>query len=456
MRYFSIVIISLAGIFSGSLLLACQPELSLDSPPTDCTDFGMPKVSLQDLKKYYLGQTRVFPDSVQWEGYVVSSDASSNLFGEVYLQDDPENPSGGLVLRVDLSGSHVILPYGARVALNLKGLYLGKSGDSFELGGAFPSFGNIGIGRLPASKLSDHVRVLCAPLVEPGAVSLNLEELRGILLNTLVELKGVEFIEEDIGFTFAEQGEQTRRNLQDCAGNAISVRNSGYSDFYSLPLPAGNGRAMGILSSYRNSFELLIMNPSDLTFDQLRCEDRIVKKTSNQILISEIADPDNLPEARFIELFNASDSIFELHGWELQRFTNANTEPGLKVFLDGLTINPGQAMVLSAFPDVFQDTYGFAPDLEAPSNGPADSNGDDSVELIDPFGNVVDVFGRPGTDGSGTSHEFEDGRAIRKKEVVRASSVFDSAQWIIFNDSGGNGTVEQPQKAPQDFSPGRH
>ena len=46
------------------------------------------------------------------------------------------------------------------------------------------------------------------------------------------------------------------------------------------------------------------------------------------------------------------------------------------------------------------------------SGGVADSNGDDNFQLLK-NGAVVDVFGRPGQDGSGTDHEFEDGQALR-------------------------------------------
>jgi hypothetical protein len=198
------------------------------------------------------------------------------------------------------------------------------------------------------------------------------------------------------------------------------------------------------------------MDPEDLRLEQPRCESRIERKTSDQILISELADPDNLSEARFTELFNASDSLFRLDGWELRRFTNANPEPGLSVSLDGLEIEAGGLLVFSAYPEVFETTYGFPPDVIVSRNGPADSNGDDSIELIDPFGNVVDTFGTPGKDGTGTACEFEDGRALRREGVLLSSSVFNPSEWIIHNDSGGNGTIAGPKNAPEDFSPGFH
>jgi hypothetical protein len=88
------------------------------------------------------------------------------------------------------------------------------------------------------------------------------------------------------------------------------------------------------------------------------------------------------------------------------------------------------------------------------TNSPADSNGDDNIALIDPFGTVVDIFGVIGEDGSNTNHEFEDGKAERRIEVISGNSVFTESEWIIYNDMGNNGTINLPQNAPLDFTPG--
>ena len=101
----------------------------------------------------------------------------------------------------------------------------------------------------------------------------------------------------------------------------------------------------------------------------------------------------------------------------------------------------------------FEAVYGFPPDLGIGTNSPADSNGDDNLELVDPFGKVIDVFGVVGEDGSGTNHEFEDGRALRKPEFSRGNGSFDFNEWYIWNDSGDMGTTKQVKIAPDDFSP---
>jgi hypothetical protein len=266
----------------------------------------------------------------------------------------------------------------------------------------------------------------------------------------------VEFSAEEAGLPFADPGVETRRTLVDCEENTLRVRNSGYSDFFAQTLPGGHGTVRGILTKYRNRYEIVVMDPSDFEFTEDRCRANPMKVSSDSILISEIADPDNLPQARFLELYNSSVGEVDLRGWALLRYTNANEQPGRPVLLNGLRIPPRGTLTFSAHPEVFEATYGFPPSLAVPENGPADSNGDDSLVLVDPFGNVRDTFGNPGTDGSGTAHEFEDGKAERHGWVQSSSFLFDPQQWRVFNDSGGSTTLNEPKDAPGDFSPGHH
>jgi hypothetical protein len=186
------------------------------------------------------------------------------------------------------------------------------------------------------------------------------------------------------------------------------------------------------------------------------CGERYPPVTSDSIFISEISDPDNEPQARFLEIFNAGDNEVDLKGWSIVRYTNANTEPGGAADLSGNTIPSKTALVISAWPETFYQVYGFDPNIVIKSNGPADSNGDDNMVLLDPFGKIIDVFGIPGEDGTGTSHEFEDGVAIRKNTIQKANPEFNVLEWEIFNDNGGNGTENRPHTAPEDFTPGRH
>ncbi len=173
--------------------------------------------------------------------------------------------------------------------------------------------------------------------------------------------------------------------------------------------------------------------------------------SASDVFITEIADPQNSSTAgRFVELFNIGTTDIDLStGWALQRWTNDNTDPQTAVSLTGI-IPAGGFYVICNDAAYFLTTYGFAADQDIGTNGPADSNGDDNIALLDASGTIVDMFGVAGEDGSGTGHEFEDGRAERIGTVTSGVSTWDASEWNIDNDSGGG---DGNQYAPEDFDP---
>ena len=190
---------------------------------------------------------------------------------------------------------------------------------------------------------------------------------------------------------------------------------------------------------------------------------------SNQVFINELADPNNATRGRFVELYNDGNSNIDLAGWKLIRYTNDGTTASTEEHLLIGIINANSTFVIgkvsdaSTTTDDFESIFGFPPDQAADphSNGtinmvvtPIDSNGDDQILLIAPDGSIKDIFGVIGEDGSGTAHEFEDGKAVRKLSVTQSNPVWTSTEWDVWNDTGANGTTNDPQDAPANFTPG--
>ncbi|MBT8210940.1 MAG: lamin tail domain-containing protein, partial [Eudoraea sp.] len=248
-------------------------------------------------------------------------------------------------------------------------------------------------------------------IVQPKEVSL--ETITQEKASTLVILDSIQFLDSQAGMPLADEAQETKRQLEDCIGNKIDVVTSGFSDFASAILPAGSGNITGVLISEKEQFTLVVRNLNDIQMNNERCDKGPDPITSDQILISEIADPDNNNKARFIELYNAGEVVLNLKGWTLERYTNGNFELGSVIDLTGIEMAANQAIAIASDSVVFKEIYGFAPIMEGGVNSAADSNGDDNLLLRDPFGMVIDLFGRIGEDGSSTDHEFEDGRALR-------------------------------------------
>lgn len=438
------------------LILGCAKDGEYEVPELDCLSKQEVNASYADIKNRYQGETLEITEDLIIEGYVNSTDKAGNIFGSLHFQDDPAAPAGGFQIDIDLLDSHLFFPPGSHILIKTKGLFLGISHGVYHLGGVFTAFGNKSVGRLPASAVAQHVYMACEPGGSLEAVKVNPGEVTEAMVNTLVHMDGMEFTSTDPGLTFALPEEETLRELQDCDGGKIVLLNSGYADFREESLPEGNGGITAILIRDGGDFQLIIRELPDISFVDSRCPDTVVTMLSTKLYISELADPDNHPEARFIELYYAGDESLSLDGWHLRRYTNANTEPGAVLDLSGIVVSPKSTLVIAARAAEFEAVFGFQPDKEAGVNGPADSNGDDTMELLNPSGAVVDIFGVIGEDGSGTNHEFEDGRALRKALVINGNPEFSFEEWEIFNDSGQSGTINLPQQAPGDFSPGTH
>ncbi len=447
------------GAYTGLLLIfllildSCIKSRDFEPLDPACNDDLIANISFSEVQKLYDGETIQIQDDWIIEGYIVSSDVVGNFFGVLHFQDKPVNPTQAFQIEIDLRDSHLFFAIGDKILIKMKGLYLGKSKEVYKLGGVFLSFGNTSVGRLPTNAVFEHIYVSCEERQMVLPTSVNLSELPANIAGTLVQIDNVEFSQDDLGLSFAEEREETTRLLIDCNDYEIEIRNSGFSDFQADVVPAGSGSIIGLLIKENNDFYIQIRDLDDIDFTNDRCQDVIDEFTSQEVFFSELADPDNNAKARIIEIYNASDSILSLKGWQIARYTNASVEISSSLDLSDYVIQANSTLVAAADAEEFLNVYGFSPDVGAGSNSPADSNGDDNLQLIDPFGTVIDAFGIVGEDGSGTNHEFEDGRAFRKLEISKGNSIYTFTEWQLYNDTGSAGTSNEPQLAPEDFTP---
>ena len=444
-------IIPILGIL---LAFSCVKDSNFDEPASLCSTSLEANTTIAELKALYTGTLLQIQEDLIIEGYVISSDRAGNFFNELFIQDQSVNPTEGLQIQIDLRSSYLQFPAGSRLLVKTKGLYLSQRKGRFVLGGTFTAFGTTSVGRLPALKIPEHLFLRCdaAPLLEPSKLSL--EDLVSVSTPQLVQINNLEIVPEQLDSLFASPRVATERTLIDCVDRPLTLLNSGFADFQAATLPQKKGSITGVLLREDEVVYLVIRDLADIQFTEERCEDLITEFTSEELFFSELADPDNTSQGRFLELFLADTNPLDLNGWSIRRYTNANTEVSSSIDLSGIVLQGNAALVISAYPDAFTAIYGRPPDLVVSTNSAADSNGDDNLELVDPFGKVVDVFGKVGEDGSGTNHEFEDGRAMRISEISQGNPTYTFSEWIIFNDTGGAGTVNEPQNAPENYTPG--
>ncbi|NJB36880.1 DUF5689 domain-containing protein [Croceivirga sp. JEA036] len=432
--------------------LGCVVDKDFEAPEQNCLAPWKPNTTYEAVKGLYKGETVQILQDLVIEGYVTSSDQAGNFFSVLHFQDKPENPTDGMQLQLDVRATHLRYPPGSKITINLNDLYLGQSKGVYTLGGTFVAFGATSVGRLPALKVPEHLFVSC----EQGAIipnKLALKDIDSTKTNTLVQFENMEFDATLLDSTYAQPQVTVDRMLLNCQDETLMLKTSGFSDFSSAILPAGSGTITGVLLRERNDYFLVLRDTLDVQFTKERCAAVITEFTSDALFFTELADPNNNADARFIELYYAGNENLSLNKWSIQRYTNANTEVSSVIDLSEIVLEPNTFLIIAKNASEFERVYGFSPDMEAGSNSPADSNGDDNLFLVDPFGTVIDAFGVIGEDGTGTNHEFEDGKAIRNSNIIKANPIFSPEEWQVFNDSGSPDTVNSPQNAPEDFSP---
>ena len=185
-----------------------------------------------------------------------------------------------------------------------------------------------------------------------------------------------------------------------------------------------------------------------------------------KLIITEIADPNDSADARFVELYS-SDSAGKTIGkatgdkdYYLIRWTNGNAAPtaSSRVMLTGKALDANGFLVLCKNAATFKEKFS-KDNCQQESASAVDSNGDDNIAIVTgncdsdnicewkdcdkDCTNIVDMFGVPGTDGSGEAHEFEDGRAERKAAATVAKKAWAAADWNIDSDKpSGDGAQD--------------
>ncbi|MFK7946158.1 MAG: lamin tail domain-containing protein [Saprospiraceae bacterium] len=150
-----------------------------------------------------------------------------------------------------------------------------------------------------------------------------------------------------------------------------------------------------------------------------------------QVLISEVVDPKDNFNGRFVAIENRGASPADISGWKLKKYTNGSSSAGATATIpSSTTLASGDFYIIGK--NDFSTVYGFAPDQASSST--VDGNGDDAYELTDASDNSVDFYGIKGEDGTGKNWEYEDAFVVRNSGVTSANSTFTIGEWTINND----------------------
>jgi FlgD Ig-like domain len=153
------------------------------------------------------------------------------------------------------------------------------------------------------------------------------------------------------------------------------------------------------------------------------------------LLISEVTDPDDIYQAKFIELFNAGDTDidFDTQTWFVCRQTNGSGWEDKQ--LTGII--PATGVYVCAAnnedeSDFFYSNFGFMADYDY---GGSSGNGDDGYFLFmngdHSSGTLVDAYGVIDDDGTGYAWEYTNSQAERLDSVSTPNAVWTASEWAI-------------------------
>ena len=150
------------------------------------------------------------------------------------------------------------------------------------------------------------------------------------------------------------------------------------------------------------------------------------------LFISEVADPYDAANAKFVELYNASGAPidFGTSTWYIWRQANGGSWGNVQ--LSG-TIAAGEAFVVAYSQTTYENTFGEAADQYS---GIISGNGNDGYFLVQggdamTMGTVVDAYGVIDQDGTGYAWAYLDKNAVRNADVAEPSATWTASEWAL-------------------------
>lgn len=160
-----------------------------------------------------------------------------------------------------------------------------------------------------------------------------------------------------------------------------------------------------------------------LTFAMIIVQIVAVSSQCDALYINGVIDgplPGGTPKA--IQLCS-NNNIAELSDYGVETANNGSPPSGVEFTMESIALDSAECVWISKEQPGFLDWFGFDPCM---THSSIDGNGDDTY-LLYCSGNLVDVYGVPGVDGSGEAWEYTDGWA--NANDTSQDTVFDINAW---------------------------
>lgn len=237
----------------GAGILSCKKEF--DTPPLKEIPTGN-IITIADLKARYQGAAIKFQEDLSLFAVVTMDETSGNLYKNVYVQD----ATGAINVRLVNAGG---LYQGDSIRIYLRNTVLNKYNGMMQLDSV-----DVDKNVIKQKTLVD---------VQPEVVTIS--QINSNLQSKLIKLENVQFSTSELGKTYADAIAQTSQNriLEDCDGNTIVVRTSGYANFAKDTVPENRGSLIAIVGEFNGTIQLYIRTPQEVKFTENRCGPYLLK-----------------------------------------------------------------------------------------------------------------------------------------------------------------------------------
>lgn len=243
------------------MCLSCSTKPELEK--SDTTPASYNSVSIAYLKSLYRDIPITVEENCWIEGTVVSSDREGNIYKMLYVEDS----TGGIGIRLDDDRLFARFSVGSEVKVSCNSLTVGSYAGMIELGLA-PTDGSRRVRNIPNELIASVIAVLPSTEHEVIPTPLTLDGLSALLLGCLVSFDDVQFVDEEVGLAWCDEGASTNRHLIDRNRNTLIVRTNGEADFADELLPALSGYIEGILTYFNGEYQLVVSDSRNVFMDQ--------------------------------------------------------------------------------------------------------------------------------------------------------------------------------------------
>ncbi|WP_308240924.1 DUF5689 domain-containing protein [Prevotella sp.] len=296
MKYLKLALLALVAVFATA---SCMDDDWKD-PNSETSPYGNNSiqetnvVSIAELKNTYgpkqkdeINDTVRIADGTQIKGIVTGNDIEGNIYSQISIQDESDNPNkpgekvtSGIIISVAQGGLSGQLQIGQEVLINVGGLYYGTYRSQPQLGVAYhdSSKDQNYPSRISRADWQNRFKVIGKPdasKIKVQVFSTNPDASKGELnvadlldadvaykyAGCLVTLKGVEFAMGDGKTTLAPEDEGKTLGYgvtryfkgYDKTNKQIGIRTSCYAEFAANLVPQGVVDVTGVLSCYKSS-----------------------------------------------------------------------------------------------------------------------------------------------------------------------------------------------------------